>query len=87
MGFSITRNVLAVILVRHVQSTFLPMLATTTFVKLVFHQVRRIVISPFMLMIDCEMVKVVVQLTHAAHSTIHNGFVNNYLMISQLVLI
>ena len=31
------------------------------------------------------MVKVVVQLAHAAHSTIHHGFVNNYL--SQLMLI
>ena len=40
---------------------------------------------PSMLMIPCGMVKVVVQLAHAAHSTIHHGFVNNYL--SQLMLI
>ena len=38
-----------------------------------------------MLMIPCGMVKVVVQLAHAAHSIIHHGFVNNYL--SQLMLI
>ena len=40
---------------------------------------------PFMLMIHCGMVKIVDQLLHAAHSTIHHGFVNNY--FSQLMLI
>ena len=61
--------------------------STTTFVKLVFHQIRHIVILHFMLTIHCGMVMVVVQPAqcHAAHSTIHHGFANNYL--SQLVLI
>ena len=67
------------------QSTYLPTLVMITFVKLVCHQVSSIVILSSMLMIHCGMVKVVVQLAHAAHSTIHHGFVNNYL--SQLLLI
>ena len=43
-------------------------------VRLECHQVRLGGI-PFMLMIPDGMVKVVVQLAHAAHSTIHRGFV------------
>ena len=64
--------------------TPLLMLVMTTFVRLVCHQVSDILV-PFILMIPCGMVEVVVQLAHAAHSTIHHGFVNNYL--SQLMLI
>ena len=60
-------------------------LVMITFVKLVYHQVSPLTILSSMLMIPCGMVKVVVQLAHAAHSTIHHGFVNNYL--SQLMLI
>jgi hypothetical protein len=56
-----------------------------TSVRLVCHQVKALLTLSFMLMIPCGMVKVVVQLAHAAHSTIHHGFVNNYL--SQLMLI
>ena len=55
------------------------------FVRLVYHEVKDLANVSFMLMIHCGMVKVVVQLAHAAHSTIHHGFVNNYL--SQLMLI
>ena len=47
--------------------------------------VKGLIALPFMLMIPCGMVKVVVQLAHAAHSIIHRGFVNNCL--SQLMLI
>ena len=61
------------------------LLAMTTSVRLVCHQVNVGAVVPFMLMIPCGMVKVVVQLAHAVHSTIHHGFVNNYL--SQLMLI
>ena len=53
-------------------------------VKPVCHQVN-VGIMPSILMIPCGMVKVVVQLAHATHSTIHHGFVNNYL--TQLMLI
>ena len=42
-------------------------------------------LKAFMLMISCGMDKVVVQLTHAVHSTIHHGFVNSYR--SQLMLV
>jgi hypothetical protein len=61
------------------------MLAMITSVRLVCHQVNSLTMMSSMLMIPCGMVKVVVQLAHAAHSTIHHGFVNNYL--SQLMLI
>ena len=56
-----------------------------TSVRLVCHQISDIDLAPFMLLIPCGMVEVVVQLAHAAHSTIHHGFINNYL--SQLMLI
>ena len=65
-------------------STYPLLLAMTTSVRLVCHQVKAGALIPSMLMIPCGMVKVVVQLAHAAHSTIHHGFVNNYL--SQLML-
>ena len=58
--------------------------AMITFGRLACHQVKHGVIS-FMLTTLRGMVKVVVQLAHAEHSTIHHGFVNNYL--SQLMLI
>ena len=84
-------QVLAIALNAHVQillssvlSTYLLSLVMTISVRLVCHRAKGGVI-PFMLMIPCGMVKVVVQGAHAAHSTIHHGFVNNYL--SQLMLI
>ena len=60
------------------------MLVMTISVRLVCHQVSDTILVPFILMILCGMVRIVVQLAHAAHSTIHHGFVNNYL--SQLML-
>jgi hypothetical protein len=56
-----------------------------TSVRLVCHQVKVGGDMSSMPTIPCGMVKVVVQLAHAAHSIIHHGFVNNYL--SQLMLI
>ena len=61
------------------------LLVMITSVRLVCHQVSAMLLIPFILMIPCGMVKVVEQIAHAAHSTIHHGFVNNYL--SQLMLI
>ena len=61
------------------------MLVMTTSVRLVYLQDRHIKTVFFILTIHCGMVKVVVQLAHAAHSTIHHGFVNSYL--SQLMMI
>ena len=54
-------------------------------VRLVYHQVNNGAVVSSMLMIPWGMVKVVVQLAHAAHSTIRHGSVNNYLY--QLMLI
>ena len=56
-------------------------------VKLVYHQVKVpiMIVILFMLMIPCGMVKVVVQIAHAAHSTIHHGFVNNFLSQPMLI--
>ena len=60
------------------------MLVMTTSVRLVYLQDNHG--APHsILTIHCGMVKVVVQLAHAAHSTIHHGFVNSYL--SQLMMI
>ena len=71
--------------IHHGPMTHHHLLAVTIFVRLVCHQVKVGAVSHFMLLIPCGMVEVVVQLAHAAHSTIHHGFVNNYL--SQLMLI
>ena len=73
------------VLSHHVPILHCHLLAMTTSVRLVCHQVEVGEVVPSMLMIPYGMVKVVVQLAHAAHSTIHHGFVNNYL--SQLMLI
>ena len=64
---------------------YLLLLAMTTSVRLEYHQVRTLTMQLSMLMIPCGMVKVVVQLANAAHSTIRHGFVHNYL--SKLMLI
>jgi hypothetical protein len=73
------------VLTHHVPIQHHLLLAMTTSVRLVYHQVKGLTLESSMLMIPCGMVKVVVQLAHAAHLTIHHGFVNNYL--SQLMLI
>jgi hypothetical protein len=65
-------------------STYLLLLVITTSVRLEYHQVRTITMTFSTPMIPCGMVMVAVQLAHAAHSTIHHGFVNNYL--SQVML-
>ena len=82
---SLSMHVHARIAMSHNLSTYPLSLAMTTSVRLVCHQVKVGALVPSMLMIPCGMVKVVVQLVHATHSTIHHGFVNNYL--SQLMLI
>ena len=52
-------------------------------VRLVCHQVSLgLMIVDSLLLIPCGMVKVVAQLAHAAHSTIHRGFINNYMHLS-----
>ena len=61
------------------------MLVITILVRQVCQLVKNLPGISSTLMIHCGMVKVVVQLAHAAHSTTHHGFVNNYL--SQLMLI
>ena len=73
------------VLTHHVPILHHHLLVMTTSVRLVCHQVKSSVIMSSMPMIQYGMVKVVVQLAHAAHSTIHHGFVNNY--FSQLMLI
>ena len=60
-------------------SSYHHLLARITFVRLVCHQVKVGVMEPFRLMIPRGMAMVVVQLAYAAHSTIHCGFVNNYI--------
>ena len=71
----------------NILSTYPLLLVMTIFVKLVCHQVNRMLItSPTVkMLIPCGMVKVAIQIAHAAYSTIHHGFVNNY--HSQLMLI
>ena len=61
------------------------LLEVITSVKLVCQLVKVMIAVPFMPLIPCGMVKVVVQLAHAAHLTIHHGFVNNF--FSQPLLI
>ena len=73
------------VLTHHVPIPHHHSLVMTTSVRLVCHQVNDGAVLFSMLMIPCGMVKVVVQLAHAAHSTILHGFVNNY--CSQLLLI
>ena len=72
------------VLTHHVPILHRHLLAMTTSVRLVCHQVNVGAVVPSMPMIPCGMVKVVVQLAHAACSTIHHGFANSYL--SQLTL-
>ena len=62
------------VLTHHVPVPHHHLLAMTNSVRLVCHQVKVGALVPFMLMIPCGTVKVVVQLAHAAHSTIHHGF-------------
>ena len=81
-------NVHTQIAVSKLLATYLLSLVMTTSVRLVCHQVKALTqvgAVYYLLTIPCGMVKVVVQLAHAAHSTIHHSFVNNYL--SQLMLI
>jgi hypothetical protein len=78
-------NVHARIAMSNLLPVYLPLLAMTTSVRLVCHQISSLTLKSSMLIIPCGMVKIVVQLAHAANSTIHHGFVNNYL--SQLILI
>jgi hypothetical protein len=73
------------VLIHHVPILHHHLLAMITSARLVCHQVQGLAVVPSMLMIPCGMVKVVVQLAHAAHSTIHHGFANNYLSQPMLI--
>jgi hypothetical protein len=87
MSIQVTMSVYAhaLGLTSSIPSVYHLMLGTITSVRLVCRQVSALLVVPSMLMIPCGMVMVVVQIAHAAHSTIPHGFVNNYL--SQLTLI
>ena len=79
-----TARALCQVFTTKTQSLYHPLLVTTISVRVVCHQVR-LGVTLSMLMIPCGMVEVVVKLALAAHSTIHHGFVDNYL--SQLMLV
>jgi hypothetical protein len=63
-------NVHARIAMSNLLPVYLPLLAMTTSVRLVCHQISSLTLKSSMLIIPCGMVKIVVQLAHAANSVV-----------------